>query len=168
MRFKTPNCALSSALSLVEVVLSVGLLILLIATVTLNTNSRESRQKARDNVRLSDLQTLDRVINEYILTNGWVYPDTGNVLRQSTIIAGNASSPSVVNQGWILANFSPHTSSLPIDPVNDATYHYEFIHNGSSYELNARLEFLQDRMVSDGGNDPARYEIGNNLNLISP
>ena len=83
-------------------------------------------------------------------------------------LQGGTSVDNAAN-GWITADFSGYTSRLPIDPVNVDPQRYYYIHNGSGYELNAVLEVLEfDLNTSDGGDDDARYELGNNLTLISP
>lgn len=133
---------------------------------TLSVNPVEKKREARDNKRITDLTTLDRAINEYVLDNGF-YPDTINTLRSSNSLAVDDTDISSSSEGWINANLSAYTSRLPLDPINDETYRYYYIHNGSGYELNAVLEILSEG-ESDGGNDALRFELGNNLTLISP
>lgn len=126
-----------------------------------------NKKKARDQKRISDISTIDRAISEFVADKKR-YPDQSNTLRQSTILPAGSSQLTGSESGWIQENLSSYTPLLPIDPVNDDSYHYYYIHNSNSYEINAKLEILNDEMANDGGNDPTFYEIGNNLNLISP
>ena len=142
--------------TLVELILIMGILVLLISGAVVVVNPSEYLKKSRDNKRLSNLETLDRAINEFLLDNGR-YPGTENILFSST-------SPS----GWIDEDLSQYTSVQPIDPSHDKGYYLMYFHNSNSYEVNAQVEYLFDEAANDGGDDPNMYELGNNLNLITP
>lgn len=151
----------------IELLIVLILITLIFSLITLSINPVEKQAQARDNKRMSDLNTLDRAINEYLLDYEF-YPDTIDTLRLSTALPAGATQLTDAQTGWILADFKQYTSKLPIDPLNDDTYYYSYLHDESSYELNAVLESLTDYAINDDGNDPTRYEIGNNLMLISP
>ena len=153
--------------TIVELVVATALVMVLLSVVLLAINIPEKQNKAMDVKRISDLSLLDSAINQYRMDNQG-YPDTRNVLRISTLLpSGNTQLESSLS-GWIGQDLSKYLPRMPTDPVNDATYHYSYIQNGSGYELNARLEFLTDQMQNDGGNDTNAYEMGSNLLLISP
>ena len=155
-------------ITILEVVIVVFILALLFASVTLFVDPVGMRQKSRDSRRLSDISALERIISEYRVDNGQ-YPDVENILRQSNVLPDPSSISFNSSQaGWINEDFRNYNSILNADPVNDATYHYLYIHNTSSFELNAKLEKLTEPSLEDGGNDPDMYEVGNNLNLIAP
>lgn len=156
-----------SGFTLLELVAVLSLLSLLFSIVFLYVRPLDQLKKGRDRKRLSDISTLDRAISEFALDEKR-YPDQIDTLRKSNVLPTGSSNVSNANLGWIYDNLSRYTPSLPIDPVNDSTYHYSYTHNGKSYELNAKMEYLTNEMQNDGGNDPLNYEQGNNLKLISP
>jgi len=162
-----PDYSKQKGVTLTELLIAITLITMLATGSMILLDPVEKRAKARDNRRLNDISTLDRVINEYLIDNG-DYPDLFMVLRDSTTLPGGGISVDNSSAGWIDADLSVYTSHLPIDPVNDVTYRYYYYREVTSYELNAVMEILTDEATNDGGDDPARYEIGNDLTLISP
>lgn len=160
---KTPN---NSGYSLISVLVAFAIFLFLIGAVSLVVSPSEIRQRARDEKRLSDMATLENIINEYKIDNGR-YPDDANMLRESTALpSGNIGPLFSVTDGWIDENFSAYVNRLPIDPDNNASYHYYYQHNGYTYELNARLEYYADYAENDGGNNPLLYELGDDLTIL--
>jgi len=162
-----PDYSKQKGVTIVELLIAITLIAILATSSTLLLDPAEKRARARDNRRLSDISTLDRAVNEYLIDYG-DYPDLFMVLRDSTTLPGGGISVDNSSAGWIDADLSSYTSHLPIDPVNDAAYRYYYYREVTSYELNAVMEILTDEAANDGGDDPARYEIGNDLTLISP
>ena len=150
-----------------EITLVVMILLILFSFLIINYNPVTQKASARDKKRISDLSTLDRAINEYMLDTK-AFPDLENTLRISTLLPDGGTSVDNAASGWIQGNLSEYTSYLPIDPINDAIYRYSYIRGSNGYELNAKLESMSDEMLNDGGNDSLMYEAGSNLNLISP
>ena len=162
--YKNPN----KGFTIVELLLIIGIIAILLSIVFLTIKPPELLKRGRDQKRLSDMSTLERIISEYKVDNG-NYPDQENLLRDSlTLPVGNTNLSNSNGSGWIDANVATYNSRLPIDPLNTNAYRYFYIQNGDTFELNCVLEFNATLMSSDGGNDPARYELGNNLSLISP
>jgi len=153
--------------TLVELIAVVGVLLIITSVLLVNSDIIGNKKKARDTKRLSDLSVLDRAVNEYQMDTK-VYPDTESVLRVSIILPTGNQQLENASSGWIDQDMSNYMSKIPTDPVNDATYHYSYLHNNSSYEINARLEYFSEKAQNDGGDDSAMYEEGNNLLLISP
>jgi type II secretory pathway pseudopilin PulG len=153
--------------TIVETVIVMGLIVFLGTLLFIYVDPVGNKAKAVDQKRISDLSVIDRAISEFVLNNKR-YPDQPDILRQSTILPAGSSQLTSSNTGWIQENLSSYLPMLPIDPVNDNTYNYYYIHNTTGYELNAKLEILTSEMADDGGNDDTFYEIGNNLDLISP
>ena len=149
----------TNAFTLLEIAIVTAVLLVLMGTVISLISPASSKGKARDNKRLSDVSTLDRAVNEYKLDYGQ-YPGQESFLYTSDIVP--TGSPNIYSAvaGWIPVDLS--------DPINDTTYHYEYIHNTAGYEISTRLEQLTEEASSDGGNDPAKYEMGVNLLLITP
>jgi len=99
------------------------------------------------------------------LPSGWSYACKDSVNYQNTD-----------GSGWIPVNFetsSTQISKLPTDPVNVASggLYYSYI-TGGSWELNAAMEAdsntagnSNDKTSIDGGDDPTRLEVGNDLAL---
>lgn len=153
--------------TIIEIVIVTGLIIMLSTLAIINFDPIGNKKKARDEKRISDITTIDRAVSEFMVDKRR-YPDQIDILRKSTILPAGSTQLTSSNKGWIQENLSSYVPMLPIDSLNDATYYYSYIHNLTSYEINAKLEVLTDEMVNDGGNDDTLYEIGNNLTLISP
>lgn len=79
--------------------------------------------------------------------------------------------------GWIpldVAGIARYVSvsALPVDPANDATRYYAYAASSTAWEVSAPLESRKlgsggstDFSGRDGGDDPARYEVGKSLTL---
>lgn len=154
-------------LTLVEVLVVITIIVITTSTGVLILRPQERQAEARDNVRLSDVATLERAINEFVLDNG-SYPDTTMTLRESIVLPTGNTSLDNSASGWIDADLSTYTSRLPIDPINDSTYKYSYYHTLSAYEINAVLETFDTEAANDGGDDADVYEVGNDLTLLSP
>lgn len=150
----------------VELMVVIAIVILIFTLVSVLVNPVDQIKKARDNQRLSDITTLDRVINEYLLNNVR-YPDQESILRCSNILPSGSSDLDNSNPGWIYENLSSYTEKLPTDPLNTDTFHYCYIHNATGYEISAKLEYYVEKMSEDGGDSVEFFEVGNNLNLIT-
>jgi type II secretory pathway pseudopilin PulG len=145
--------------SLVEILLVSILLSLLVGGIVTLGRPGEMQKRARDNKRLAGLTTLARAIDEFVLDNG-SYPAEEEISYFST--------DTDYAVGWIEEDLTAYLPALPVDPVNDGDYFFTYYHDPSGYELNATLEFMEEKMSEDGGNDDAVYELGNNLFLLSP
>ncbi|HAI62802.1 MAG: Type II secretory pathway, pseudopilin PulG [candidate division WWE3 bacterium GW2011_GWF2_41_45] len=157
----------SNAFTLLEITIVMAVLLILIGVTISLISPVSSKGKARDNKRLSDISTLDRVINEYRLDYGQ-YPGLENFLYTSNYLPAGSPDLYSARSGWIPVDISDYTTRYSVDPVNDAIYHYEYFHNSADYEVSTRLEQLMDKASEDGGNDPLKYELGTNLLLITP
>ncbi len=154
-------------MTLIEIVLAVAVILIISGAGLLAINPAEKRANARDTVRISDIETIERAVQEYLMDNG-SYPDLAGTIRESvTLPTGNTSLDNSAS-GWIDTDLSKYMSRMPIDPINDATYKYSYYHTTSTYEINAVLEDITNLMLDDGGNDANVYEVGNDLTLISP
>ena len=106
----------------------------------------------------------------------------------SSVVSLQATSPALTNgTGWIPVNFgnisggSP-ISNLPVDPINkinslsavvstDLVYRYGCSVSPLAYEINAQLESAaytsdDNKLETDGGNNPDLYETGTNLLIL--
>src|SRR3989344_105627 len=171
--------------TLVELLVVIAIVGILAAVVVLIINPLELTRRGRDAARLSDLSNLQNAINvavqeatdsgEAILCEGdpdGAYPCKGasHPVGSSTRLADGT--------GWVLVNLGGQKSvsvpTLPVDPTNDASYHYTYCADNDAWEINAVLESDQQKpkMAADGGDENAtdttgRYEVGSNLTLIN-
>jgi len=151
----------SHGFTIAELILTITLIAFAVSTVLVYINATDAQQKTRDDKRLNDMNTIERAVLEYRTDIG-VYPDVSGTARTSI----NDLNPTKSSGGWIKADLSRYNSYLPIDPLNNATYHYTYIRNEINYEINCVLEYYLERAQNDGGNNPAVYETGSNLTLL--
>ena len=72
-------------ITLFELTIVVGVMLFLFTGFLIVLRPEERRREARDNKRLSDMATLDRAINEFLLDNG-AYPDATSTVRTSDVL----------------------------------------------------------------------------------
>ncbi len=156
----------TNGFTLIELLVVLVVVLVLIGFIVTYLNPIENAKISRDQIRFSDLQLLDSAISQYASVHN-VYPDLVNVTRISTVLPiGSGSDIHLATGGWIAADLSAYLTKLPIDPSNGATYYYSYRHDATSFEINANLEVPSSLSQNDGGNDPDKYELGNNLTLL--
>lgn len=161
--------------TLVELLVVIAIIAILAAVVVLIINPLELTRRSRDAARLTDLANLQQAINVAVqeATNSGSailckvagsYPCNGSSNGGGRVSDGT---------GWVKTDLSTQKSvsvpTLPVDPINDATYHYTYCANNDAWEINTVLESEQQKgkMTTDGGNEDTRYEVGSNLALIA-
>jgi prepilin-type N-terminal cleavage/methylation domain-containing protein len=196
----------AAGFTLIELLVVIAIIAILSIVVVLALNPAEMLRQSRDSQRISDLGTLKSAISLYLLDsananiassiygygscylstiagNGTTSPKCGvftnaytaNVSTTQTLYRKNDST------GWLPVNFSQITlgtplSSLPIDPVNNASYYYAYAatsSNGTFYfEINAFMESKKygpggsnDVVTTDGGDNTSTYEAGSKPGL---
>lgn len=154
--------------TLVELLVVIAIIAILAGAVLLAINPLAMMQKSRDATRLNDMDSLRNAIT-LALTEGEI---TLSAVGPFTSSVGTAQL--VNGTGWVrfgipsgktgLAKYIP---TLPADPGANV---YTFQSTATDFELNAVLEHPDNlvKMTADGGNDPARYEVGTSLTIISP
>ena len=158
--------------TLVELLVVVAILGILMVAVVLAINPVEIMKKGRDSTRLSDMDTLRKAVDLAVADGAILTTATGDSVSGTRVSTGT---------GWVALDVSDYLPTLPIDPRNNVTFtdaggtagvtgRYYYSSNGSAYELNCHLESTDnvDKYTTDGGNDPARYEVGTVLTLMSP
>jgi len=173
--------------TLVELLIVIGILAILATAVIIVLNPAELLKQARDSQRLQDLGTLNAAIAFYMSTAsaptisadtiGGTYATTGASCGDSkTTTAGTTD---IDGTGWVKVPFTALTDAspiavLPIDPTNNATYHYCFQGTAASltWELDCILESTKyattedlDANTKDGGDAAGAYELGTDEDL---
>lgn len=172
-----PSLRGRNGFTLVELLVVIAIIAILAAVVVLIINPLELTRRGRDAARLADLANLQSAINVAVQesTNSGVvvvlckasgaYPCNGS---------SNVDARTSDGTGWVKVDLSSQKSvsvpTLPVDPVNDAPYHYTYCANNDTWEISTALESDQQKgkLTGDGGDDPVLYEVGSNLKLISP
>ena len=178
--------------TLIELLVVIGILAILTAAVIIILNPAEYLKQTRDVTRMNDLGSINQALNvlesqgvtNFGLANT-VYVSIPNAdatcatLGLPTLPTGwyyhcapTSTLQNVNGTGWIPVDFSSSPtlsfSNLPIDPINStSTGEYYTYVTGGSWELTSLMESnkYQLRQSSDGGIDPAQYEVGSNKTL---
>jgi prepilin-type N-terminal cleavage/methylation domain-containing protein len=170
--------------TLVELLVVIAIVAILAAIVVLIINPLELTRRGRDAARLTDLTSLQNAINVAVQES----TGSASILcvggSAGAGCSGDSNPGTAANRnsngtGWVKVNLSSQKSvsvpTLPVDPVNDATYHYTYATNTPAageypdkWEINAILESDQykPKMGTDGGDNTAVYEVGSDLVII--
>lgn len=173
--------------TLIELLVVIAILAVLVTAIVVILNPAELLKQARDSTRLSDTKSLVKAIDLFFAdgqtwstaahncTVGIVSP---MITTLPTACVTNALT-NITGTGWIPLNFTALStgsplSSLPLDPVNNATYYYAFKSTTAmTFEINANMESTKFSSGSnnveinskDGGNNAGWYEVGNDPGL---
>ncbi len=156
-----------SGLALVELIFSVGLILIIGAVVFWAINPLERACQVRDQERLSALSLLREAIDASV--SGGVALGSTFGVNSSTVGVDVSFRPD--GSGWIPMDLSPRLSDLPRDPRNGETFpdvlqskilgEYQFISDGKYYVLRTHLEAEVNRAkYAEDGNDNTWYEVG--------
>lgn len=170
--------------TLIELLVVVAILGILATLIVLAINPAETQRKSRDAQRLSDMATLRKAV-DLSVADGKVLPGTlATPFQGQSSGIRNASDTG----NYVGMDISKYISVLPADPrqaatdvttLSDGTTQiaagamvYTFRSNGTTYELNAYIETVDNAPVpaNDGGTSATVYEIGTDpgLDLINP
>jgi len=163
---------LNTGFTLIELLLVVSLIGIMVGFIITVINPTLYMKRARDSRRISDVTALARAVS-FALSGGYIkLQDTTFGCSNCTSITGTKDTDGV--NGWVKftttssGGLSEFMGDLPEDPINDATYYFEFASDGSKFELNTQLEDPQHyiKITNEGGNDMTRYEVGTSFVLI--
>ena len=154
--------------TLIELLIVIGILAVLATAVILVLNPAQILAQARDSQRISDLSSVKSAIGLYLATA----TGTPTINASTTCTATGCNNPfsggtlvitsstAIDGTGWVAVNLNGTSggsalSSLPLDPIQNATYFYAFKGDSTNrtFELDGRLESnkYRDMMTSDGG-----------------
>ena len=183
--------------TLIEFLVAVAIVSILASITIIALNPVEKFRQARDSQRIADMVLLANSLEFYVAAadnpdmNGpssslcqddyWATSNQATVpmfLNTSGALNG-AHGTDIDGTGWVPVAFDQLTAGepitiLPIDPANNATYHYQYQCNNTAntFELNARLESTRfssggsdDLESTDGGDVSDVYERGNEPSL---
>lgn len=176
MILKKPAQVQKSGFTLVELLVVIAIIAILAAVVVLIINPLELTRRGRDAARLTDMANLQSAIN--VAVQEATGSGTVAILCKSSDAypcSGSSNTDRRVSDGtgWVKTDLFSQKSvsvpTLPIDPINDTTFHYTYCANNDTWEINAVLESDQQKskMATDGGNDTALYEVGSAFTLIA-
>lgn len=165
--------------TLVEMLIVIAIIAILAGAVLLAINPVATMQKSRDTTRLSDLDSLRSAINIALTENEIALTDMTVGGPQNSIDGTQA----VDGSGYVpytlvgTRGLGGYISTLPVDPSNNADLGlmYVFQSTPDTYEINAVLEHVGSetevtaqelKMQTDGGDNPAVYEIGTDLTIM--
>jgi len=154
--------------TLVELIMSAGLVFILLAVAFWGLDPVGRGRKARDEQRIADLDTLRTALDQSLEDEETELARTFGV-PSSTVGIDVSTDPS--GGGWIAMEFSDRFSELPKDPLNGKTFEdvlgssvlgeYQFISDGKFYVIRTHLEYLNHRtLYSQDGSDNSWYEVG--------
>lgn len=173
--------------TLVELLVVIAIVAILAAVVVLIINPVELTKRGRDSSRLTDLANLQQGINialqdqtgatgasEAILCKGITLTALAPTCSGKSNDSG-ANTRKTDGTGWVKVDLSAQKTvsvpTLPVDPLNDASFYYHYVSDGKGWEINANLESVQqlpkEADTADGGDCGTRYEVGSKLNLVA-
>ncbi len=155
-------------------------MIAILATITFTfMNPSESIKRARDAVRLSDLNVMKSAL-VLAIQNGATFLDRCTKANPCNSLTGSNLTD---GSGYVDLNLSTYLSHLPEDPLhrlesftdgkgNLVEAGYEFASLLGDFEIRAHLESRDntgsqgDRYLDDGGDDDDYLEIGTKLDIL--
>jgi prepilin-type N-terminal cleavage/methylation domain-containing protein len=159
--------------TLIELIVVIAIIAVLAGVVLVAINPAVLLAKSRDAKRLEDFDALNKAISLAIADGEIILLD-----KTTCTTCTSLSTVQVVDgeSGWIqfgivpgrtgLSKFLP---SLPLDPINNETYHYSFGSTLTDWEINGVLESPDNgsKMTVDGGDNDLKFEVGTNLKILN-
>ena len=145
--------------TLIELLIVIAIIAILAVIVMVAINPAKMLQKSRDSQRFSDTTSVATALNLFLADNkdftGLV---TGTAYKSTAGATDNARRKND-GTGWIALDFTTVSSgspiaALPIDPTNNATYHYVFGVStiNKTYEIDCVFESTDNTAPCTGAN----------------
>lgn len=131
-------------------------------------NPTERWREYLDQKRINNLETLKKMLGEFIKYNSGGTLNLGSI---GVVYTSESSLTQPDGLGWLPVNFKGSglpIKELPIDPLNKEDYVYTYATSSKlEYKLTAKFESkaFRQKGAEDSGTDSSRYEVGTNLNL---
>ena len=139
----------------------------IIGTVLVVLNPFELSKKRRDTIRQTDMENIVAAIDRAAVDS---FTGTASALFVADLGSSVDKDASRGDgYGWVKVNLHSYLPHLPVDPVNDAAYHYEFGHRAGRFEIRGKLESDERQFTlskNDGGDDADWYEFGTDLTIL--
>lgn len=179
--------------TLIEMLIVIAIIAILATTLTLVLRPGESLQRARDEQRVKDLETLKGALILYTTTEGTfslsgnctagqpckstgcIDSETGDYVSTCT---GTNKPENIDGTGWIPLDFMSLPGGSPVDklvtdPINDDTYYYRFAVDSDkkNFEIDCLFEsklYNESKNIpaKDGGNNDSVYEVGSDMTIL--
>lgn len=159
--------------TLIELLIVIAIIAILAIIIIVAINPAKMLAKSRDSQRFSDVTSLATAVNLYLADNKTIAALGGSF--KSTDGVNDNTRKLNSGGGWITGlDFTTVTSgaplaALPLDPTNNATYHYVFGASAqNTYEIMAAFEHSDNtpKHSADGGNSANYYEVGTDLTIL--
>ncbi|MFH1565773.1 MAG: prepilin-type N-terminal cleavage/methylation domain-containing protein [bacterium] len=152
--------------TLVELLVVIVLVSIVASMSLVALNPASIFARSRDSKRFADMAFLMNAFERYNIDNG-SYPDSADIMRVSSSLPQGQTGPlQSATSGWIVGDMSKLISRLSTDPKNEDFLVYRYKRVGSAYELDCYLEYYVEKSQTDGGNNPGRFEVGNDMNIL--
>ncbi len=161
--------------TLVELAVVIGIIGMLAAISISFLNPIEMQKKARDSIRLRDVNTLKSSI-VLALQGGGSF--LGRCIPASPCNS-LGSTQKIDGTGYVDLDLSGYLTQLPADPLKNSNSFtdaaglsvpaaYEFAELNGDFEIRIHLESKDNlnRYTDDGGNNSGYYEIGTKLDIL--
>ena len=157
--------------SITELLIVVVIVIILAIFIVLAINPGKMMTKSRDFERNENLSAITTAIDLFLADNKNFKGLKGPYLSTS----GASDMQKNDGTGWIPIKFNSISSGtplsvLPLDPLNNETYHYILgvDPENKTYEINCFFELSENikKVSTDGGNNGDVYEVGTDLTIL--
>jgi prepilin-type N-terminal cleavage/methylation domain-containing protein len=155
--------------TLIELLIVIVVIGILAGILVMIIDVQEYQAQARDARRMNDILSVQTALIDSLASQEISLTDTSGCVDCTS----HTGSDDIHGNGWVKFNdisgrgLIDIIQNLPVDPINDDTYHFEYYSDGIDFELNMIFESdgYQENATKDGGNDDTVYERGFNLYL---
>jgi len=161
------------ALTELLIIIAASLALVVISLVAVNP--AKLMQNARDNQRFKDIVGLKNAVNLYLADNNDFGTLEGPYYSNDVTFSDDKTRSLNNGKGWLPVNFTKVSTgasikALPLDPLNNEINFYSMAisRQHKTYEINLHFEKTENikKEITDGGNNPNRYELGTDLTIL--